>query len=195
MTDTHRFIHDENDPSLWVEASLDPDTELPVVLVHWGTFSAAVPLDRAHVTARDMFAAANCSEVDASLVLELTETFDGDLRRVGRMMDRIRARRAHLYATTGRPVIGVEGGATIHGKPFVMLRRGSRRGQVTPAEARDMALGWTRVADIAERDHRERIILADYVEWPQIEEIMGRMARARYDEGVPSNRPERKGST
>lgn len=154
---------------IWIQPSQDPDTGAPVCIVSWDEKAKAISTDDAFATARDLMAAAAYAETDKALVEELTDPRGGglDLRGAGALLARVRERRVPAPGR-GRPALRIEAiyGANT-GAALVHVGLGSHKGELDPAEARQMAQHWTETAVAALLDARSRYVLRTEFDFDQ----------------------------
>jgi hypothetical protein len=143
-----------------IRSTADPATKAPACLMVWGPLQTLLPTAVAFTTARDLMAAAAHAEADIAVIESFRETLRLDLQTIGRMVQDIRRRRA---APTGKTALRIEAVAGLHtGMPLVHVGRGSMKGELTPDEAREIALHWTQTAAAAEIDARLRYALGEW---------------------------------
>ncbi|WP_432135853.1 hypothetical protein [Streptomyces sp. bgisy154] len=144
-----------------IRSTVHPDTGKAACLLSWGTITALLTPDTALTTARDLMAAAAHADSDVTFIRYCRETLKTDLRTAGFMLRDIRAGRP---TPTGTPALRIEALAGIRtGTPraLIHIARGSMKGELTPGEARTMALHWTEAAVAAQIDVRLRYVLGD----------------------------------
>jgi hypothetical protein len=105
-------------------------------------------------------AAAIAAETDTALVAAFREELRADDQMVGTVLTEVRARRPAPPAPAALRTHAVAGART--GKPLVHIGRGSMRGELTPDEAREMAVHWIQAATAAQIDVRLRYALGEW---------------------------------
>lgn len=149
----------DDNASAWIHSGTDAGGKA-VCLLTWGPVRAVLTPETVLVTARDLTAAAEAAEADIAIIGHFRETLGLDLNTAGRMVLDIRKRRPLRPGTPALRIAGVAGAKT--GKPLVHIARGSMKGEMTPDEARDMALHWTQAAAAAQIDVRLRYALGEW---------------------------------
>lgn len=141
----------------WIRSTLD-DQGRAACLLQWGPLQALLTIDQTRATVRDLMAAATGAETDIAL---------------------IDARRPTPRETPALRIAAVAGAKT--GKPFVQIGRGSMSGQLTPDEARTMALHWIEAATAAAIDVRLRYALGEWdrLDITEIEELFTLLQKAQ----------------
>ena len=135
------------DETIWVQSIRDPDGE-PVCEITWGAIQCYAPVEDVRETALDLITCAAYAELMMTMVLrvgvppEMASQFAADL-----LEDRDKRFFGAKTTMTLLPA-----GSSKRREAFVLLKRGSMTGALTPAEARDMALRWLAVAEATESD-------------------------------------------
>lgn len=154
-----------DDHVCYVQSTLD-DGGKAAVLMQWGPIQALLTPDVVFTTARDLMAAAVAAETDIALIESLRKGVRVDDGVLGAMLTDVRSRRPAPKGKTALRIAAVAGANT--GKPWVTIARGSQSGQLTPDEARDMALHWIQTAVAAQIDVRMRYALG---EWDRLDVV------------------------
>jgi hypothetical protein len=136
-----------SDEGIWIQSTRGPDDE-PVCEITWGPLQCYAPVADVRQTALDLVACAAYAEVMMTMVL-----------RVGIPPGTVSGFMTDLLAGTGRSFFGAKttmtmlpAGSSKRREALVILKRGSRKGELSPAEARAMALRWLAVAEATESD-------------------------------------------
>ena len=136
----------DND-SIWIESTRGPDDE-PVCRVQWGPIEAYASVEDVRTTAIDLVTCAAYSEMMMTLVVKV---------KLG--ADVVSQFTSDLLSGAGRSYFGAKttltmlpAGSTKRREALVLLKRGSRAGELSPDEAREMALRWLAVAEATESD-------------------------------------------
>lgn len=153
MTDT------PDDRVCHVHSTLNDDGKA-AVLMEWGPIQALLTPELVFTTARDLMAAAVSAETDIALVNALRKDVRLDDQTLGVMLQAVRSRRPAPAGKTALRISAIAGANT--GKPYVQIARGSMSGQLSPDEARTMALHWTETAVAAQIDVRLRYALGEW---------------------------------
>lgn len=143
----------------WIESTLD-DSGNAACLLRWGRIRALLTPSEVLATARDLMAAAISAETDIALIAAFREEFRADDQIVGTVLTEIRGRRPAPPGPAALRIHAVAGART--GKPLVHIGRGSMRGELTPDEAREMAVHWIQTATAAQIDVRLRYALGEW---------------------------------
>lgn len=136
-----------DDDGIWIESTRGPDDE-PVCLITWGPLQWYAPVADVRETALDLVACAAYAEMMMTLVNRLN--LPG--ATASRFVTDLLAGRAKRYFGSKETVTLLPAGSTKTGGAYVLVKRGSQRGDLTPGEARAMALRWLEVADGTESD-------------------------------------------
>lgn len=162
----------------WIRSTLD-DQGRAACLLQWGPLQALLTIDQTRATARDLMAAATSAETDIALIDALREDLGLDDHALGAVLGAVRARRPTPRETPALRIAAVAGAKT--GKPFVQIGRGSMSGQLTPDEARTMALHWIEAATAAAIDVRLRYALGEWdrLDITEIEELFTLLQKAQ----------------
>lgn len=137
---------DGND-SIWIESTRGPDDE-PACLLTWGALQCYASVDDVRETAIDLVTCAAYAEMMMTLVLKAgipaatVSQFATDLLSGG----------DKRFFGTKATVTMLPAGSSKRREAFVLLKRGSQEGSVSPAEARAMALRWLATAEATESD-------------------------------------------
>jgi hypothetical protein len=142
-----------------IRSTLD-DRGRAACLMQWGPIQKLLKPDVVMTTARDLMAAAIAAETDIALIRVFRSGIKLDMTTIGRVVRDIRAERP---APTGKSALRIEAVAGANtGLPYVHIARGSMAGQLSPDEARDMALAWIQTATAAHIDVRLRYALGEW---------------------------------
>lgn len=160
----------ESAATAYIQTSLFDDGRA-ACLLEWGPIQALLEPATVLVTARDLMAAATAAETDVALIEALRSDLKLDDQTLGFMLSAIRRRRPTPAGKAALRIAAVAGGKT--GRPSVTVARGSMSGQLSPDEARDMALTWTEAATAAQIDVRLRCALGewDHLDPTQIDDL------------------------
>ncbi|WP_411090813.1 hypothetical protein [Streptomyces sp. 049-1] len=162
---------DDHTHDVQIRSTADPQTGAAACLLDWGpAVQALLTPDVVLTTARDLMAAAAHAEADIALITLLRTKPAMDWHAIGVMLREIRAQRPAPTGKTALRIEAVAGART--GRALVHIGRGSMKGELDPAEARQMAQHWTEAAVAAQIDVRLRYVLG---EWD-------RLSRAEIDE-------------
>jgi hypothetical protein len=129
-------------------------------LLEWGPIQKLLMPAQVASTSRDLMAAAISAETDIALIQTMREELKLPDRELAAFLGAVRARRS---LAPGEPVLriaAVAGAKT--GKPLVHVSRGSMRGELSPDEARTMAINWVEAATAAAIDVRLRYALGEW---------------------------------
>jgi hypothetical protein len=143
----------------FIRSTLDDDGRA-ACLVTWGPVQALLAPDVVRATARDLMAAATAAETDIALIEAFREEFRADDTTLGIVLTQVRQRRAVPPASPALRIHAVAGART--GLPLVHFSRGSMTGELSPAEAREMAMNWLEAAVAAQIDVRLRYALGEW---------------------------------
>lgn len=149
----------DSDRVCLIRSTLD-DQGKAACLVTWGSLRSIATPAAVLGTARDLTAAAAGAEADVALISGLREDFHMQDGGVGAILNAARVRRALPPMPSFLRVHTVAGAHT--GQALVHIGRGSMEGELTPDEARDMALHWTEAAVAAQLDARIRYALGEW---------------------------------
>jgi hypothetical protein len=133
--------------SIWIESTRGPDDE-PACLLTWGALQWYAPVEDVRQTALDLVTCAAYAEMMMTLIIQVklpanvVSQFTTD-----------------LLSDSGRRFFGAKttvtlmpAGSSKRRKAYVLLKRGSMDGMLSPEEARAMALRWLAVAEATESD-------------------------------------------
>lgn len=132
-------------------------------LIQWGPVEALLDPATVTATARDLMAAASSAETDIALVGAFREDLGADDQMLGVVLTKVRGRRPMSPTPVALRIEAVAGHRT--GLPLVHIARGSMKGELSPDEARAMAVHWIEAAAAAQIDVRIRYALG---EWDQL---------------------------
>jgi hypothetical protein len=142
-----------------IRSTLD-DAGKAACLMEWGPVQALLEPDVVLATARDLVAAAFAAETDIALI----ETFRQDVKipdyALGQLLQSVRGRRPEPRGKVALRIAAVAGANT--GLPLVHIGRGSMKGELSPDEARTMAVQWIQTAVAAQIDVRLRYALGEW---------------------------------
>lgn len=149
-----------SDPAVCYIRSTTDDRGRAACLMQWGPVEALLKPDAVLATARDLMAAASFAETDIALIRVFRSGLKLDMTTIGHMVRDIRAERP---APTGKSALRIEAVAGANtGLPYVHIARGSMSGQLSPDEARQMAVHWTETVTAARIDVRLRYALGEW---------------------------------
>lgn len=147
-------------PSLWIHSGTDAHGNAACRLTWGPTVDVVLTPETVLTTARDLTAAAAAAENDIAVIDSFRATLKLDMTTIGRMVLDIRKRRP---VPKGTPALRIAALAGVRsGKPLVHIACGSMKGELTPDEARDIALYWTQAATAAQIDVRLRYALGEW---------------------------------
>jgi hypothetical protein len=129
-------------------------------LMQWGPIEALLDPATVVATARDLMAAAISAETDIALVGAFREDLGADDQMLGVVLTKVRSRRPMPHAKVALRIDAVAGART--GLPLVHIARGSMKGELSPDEARAMAVHWIEAATAAQIDVRIRYALGEW---------------------------------
>lgn len=142
---------------VYIRSTLDPRTRTPACLVTWGlAVQTLITPEVAFTTARDLMAAAAHAEADVAFLRYCHDKLKVDLQTAGYMLRDIRASRPAPAGDSALRISALAGILTGTPRALVHIARGSAKGELTPDEAREMALHWTETAAAALVDARFR---------------------------------------
>lgn len=166
-----------DDRTASIRSTLD-DHGNAACLLTWGRVRVLLAPGVVLTTARDLMAAAARAETDAAFVRVFRTGVKADMTTIGLMLRDIRRGRAAPTGKTALRIEAVAGAKT--GLPSVHIGRGSLKGELTPDEAREMALHWTEAAVAAQIDVRLRYALGEWdkLNIVEIDELFGLIQKA-----------------
>jgi hypothetical protein len=140
-------------------------------LMTWGPITVRLDPTVVLATGRDLMAAAAAAETDVALVDVFTREYRARGEVIGHMLQAVRRQRTQPAGRVALRIAAVAGVRT--GLPLVHIARGSQKGELSPDEARDMALAWISTAAAAQIDVRLRYALGewDHLTAPEIERL------------------------
>jgi hypothetical protein len=136
----------DND-SIWIESTRGPDDE-PCCLITFGPLQAYASVEDVRTTALDLVTCAAYAELMMTMVVKLSLSADVVSRFTTDLLSG--AGRRFFGAKTTLPL--TPAGSTKRREALVLLKRGSQAGELSPDEARAMALRWLAVAEATESD-------------------------------------------
>lgn len=136
-------------------------------LIQWGPVTALLDPAAVLATARDLTAAAIAAETDIALIQTFREELKADDQMLAVILSTVRGHRPMPHAAVALRIEAVAGHRT--GLPLVHIARGSMKGELTPDEARGMALTWISTATAAQIDVRLRYALGEWDRLTQAE--------------------------
>lgn len=142
-----------------IRSTLDDDGRA-ACLIQWGPIEALLDPATVTATARDLMAAAIAAETDIALIGAFREEFKADDQMLGTVLTEVRARRPMPHSKVALRIEAVAGHRT--GLPLVHIARGSMKGELSPGEARAMAVHWIEAAAAAQIDVRLRYALGEW---------------------------------
>lgn len=162
----------------YIRSTVD-DQGRAACLMQWGPIQALLKPDVVLLTARDLMAAAAFAETDIALIDVFRTGLKLDMTTIGHMIRDVRAERPAPTGKTALRIEAVAGAKT--GLPYVHIARGSMTGQLSPDEARQMAVHWTETATAAQVDVRLRYALGEWdrLNVVEIEELFTLLQKAQ----------------
>ncbi|MFF8034896.1 hypothetical protein [Streptomyces sp. NPDC016626] len=145
---------------VFIRSTTDPADGTAACLLTWGPVEALLTPTKTLATARDLMAAATYAESDVAFLDMCREQLRLDEETAGRMLLDVRGRRPAPPAPVALRIHAVAGYNAR--RPYVHISRGSMKGELTPDEARQMALHWTEAAVAAQIDVRLRYALGEW---------------------------------
>lgn len=142
-----------------IRSTLD-DHGRAACLMRWGPIEALLKPDVVLATARDLMQAATAAELDVAFIATLREELRLPDHGVGAMLKAVRSRRPVPPVSAALRIGAVAGAMT--NQPSVHIARGSMSGQLSPDEARQMAVHWIETATAARIDVRLRYALGEW---------------------------------
>ena len=136
-----------DDDSIWIESTRGPDDE-PCCLITFGPLQAYASVDDVRTTALDLITCAAYSELMMTMVVKVSLSADVVSRFATELLSG--AGRSYFGAKTTLTLLPA--GSTRRREALVLLKRGSQAGELSPDEARAMALRWLAVAEATESD-------------------------------------------
>lgn len=140
--------------------STTDDAGRAACLMQWGPIEALLTPTVVLATARDLMAAAISAETDVALIQAFRQDIGADDEMLAVVLAAVRGRRPLTPTKVGLRIEAVAGART--GLPLVHIARGSQRGQMSPDEARAMAVQWIEAATAAVIDVRLRYALGEW---------------------------------
>jgi hypothetical protein len=161
-----------------ISSTLD-DNGKAACLLRWGPVTSTLIPEVVLLTARELMAAAAHAETDIALINAFRQEFHADDQMVGTVLAAVRGWRPAPVGLCALRIEAVAGHRT--GKPYVRVGRGSMRGDLSPGEARDMAVQWVGAATAAGSDVRLRYALGEWdrLDPAEIEELFGLMRQVQ----------------
>lgn len=148
-----------NDAVCQIRSTVDGDGRA-ACLMTWGPVQAQLTPEVTVATARDLMAAAVRAETDIALIDTFRKKFRADDRMLATVLTEVRGRRALPRTKVALRIEAVAGQRT--GKPLVGIGCASMDGQLSPDEARGMAVQWIEAATSARLDVRLRYALGEW---------------------------------
>ena len=133
--------------SIWIESTRGPDDE-PCCLITFGPLQAYASVDDVRTTALDLITCAAHSELLMTMVVKVSLSAGVVSRFATELLSG--AGRSYFGAKTTMTMLPA--GSTKRREALVLLKRGSQAGELSPDEARAMALRWLAVAEATESD-------------------------------------------
>jgi hypothetical protein len=176
VTDTNSTL--DPDSVCYIASTVDDDGKA-ACLLDWGPIQALLPIEVVLATAQDLMAAAARAETDVDLINAFRGDFNADDRMVAVVLTKVRGRRSSPNVKVALRIEAVAGRET--GRPYVVTSRGSMRGQLSPDEARAMAVQWIDAAAAARIDVRLRYALGewDHLDVVQVEELFDKLRKVQ----------------
>ncbi|MET7776287.1 hypothetical protein ABZU94_10585 [Streptomyces mirabilis] len=129
-------------------------------LLEWGPVQALLAPSVVLTTACELTAAAAAAETDIALIETFREDFEADDDMLKVVLSKVRTRRPMPGGEVALRIAAVAGANT--GQPYVHIGRGSMKGELSPDEARQMALHWAMAAVASQIDVRLRYALGEW---------------------------------
>lgn len=133
------------DETIHIQSCRDADP--PSCEISWGPLQFYAPVHDVRLTALDLVTCAAYAEMMMKLV------------GIGMPPDKVSAFTTDLLADSQRRMFGtattvklLPAGASKRREALVLVTRGSMKGMLSPAEARDMSLAWLETAEASESD-------------------------------------------
>jgi hypothetical protein len=136
--------------TLYIVSTRDPDLR-PVCQLNWGQLEWYADVSDVRDTALDLVECAALADLMMLLVTKVGLAPDIVSRLMGDMVIASRPNGKRFFGTKATITL-TPGGSSKRGEAVVMLQRGSMRGAVSPAEAREMAGVWFSAAEATESD-------------------------------------------
>ncbi|MFF3848011.1 hypothetical protein [Streptomyces sp. NPDC002328] len=172
--------HDTDERYVCVIRSTTDDDGKAACLMTWGALRVLLAPPVVLTTARDLMAAAIAAETDIALIETFRQDFGADDQVLATVLSQVRGRRPAPSGESALRIKAVAGART--GRPYVHVARGSMKGELSPDEAREMALHWIEAAVAAQIDVRLRYALGEWdrlnpVEIEELFTLMQEVAR------------------
>ena len=136
-----------DDDSIWIESTRGPDDE-PCCLITFGPLQAYASVEDVRTTALDLITCAAYAELMMTMVVKVNLSAEIVSRFATELLSG--AGRSYFGAKTTMTMLPA--GSTRRREALVLLKRGSQAGELSPDEARAMALRWLAVAEATESD-------------------------------------------
>ena len=136
-----------DDESIWIESTRGPDDE-PVCMITWSGLQYYAPVEDVRTTALDLITCAAYAELMMTMVVKVSLSAGVVSRFATELLSG--AGRSYFGAKTTLTMLPA--GSTRRREALVLLKRGSQAGELSPDEARAMALRWLAVAEATESD-------------------------------------------
>jgi hypothetical protein len=140
-----RTMSDEE--SIWIESTRGPDDE-PVCQISWSGLDWYAPVGDVRETAIDLVTCAALAEMMMTLVTRVGL----DAGTVSAFTTDMLSGRDKRYFGAKSTITLLPAGSTKRRAALVLLKRGKLDGEISPDEARQMALRWLEVAEATESD-------------------------------------------
>lgn len=142
----------EEPRTITIQSDVLSDGRYGIVISEGMDIVRAMSAQSAYKHAQEVLKAAQRAKYDAAIFLQLTHKFSLPPVDAGHIVADIRKKRRPLDEKALSP-IGLEPGATIEGKPFLIVSvRGEAVGQWTPRDARGHALVALELAEVVSLD-------------------------------------------
>ena len=133
--------------SIWIESTRGPDDE-PCCLITFGPLQAYASVDDVRTTALDLITCAAYSELMMTMVVKVNLSAE----IVSRFATDLLSGAGRRFFGAKTTLLLTPAGSTRRREALVLVKRGSQAGELSPDEARAMALRWLAVAEATESD-------------------------------------------
>lgn len=172
---------DEEDPGpLWIESARAMNGNTPSCIITWGPLQFISPVSAVRDTALDLMACAVYSE----FMIELCVRAQIPPEIVSRITTSLLGGRKKRFFGDKTNITLMPAGSSERQEPMVLIRRGSRKGYLTPDQARETALDWMEAAAVTESDTLLGQALGEFpdlVDLDAADRIFERMRELRAD--------------
>ena len=136
-----------DDDSIWIESTRGPDDE-PCCLITFGPLQAYASVEDVRTTALDLITCAAYAELMMTMVVKVNLSADV----VSRFATDLLSGAGRRFFGAKTTLLLTPAGSTRRREALVLVKRGSQAGELSPDEARAMALRWLAVAEATESD-------------------------------------------